>query len=47
VVRNGDHYREEIWGYSVGSTWVANSGLMASSGTMRPAMTWLMDLLGR
>ena len=36
-----------IWGYVVGSTWVANSGLMTSSGTMRPAMTWLMDFLGR
>jgi len=36
-----------IWGYIVGSTWVANSGLMTSSGTMRPAMTWLMDFLGR
>ena len=36
-----------IWGYIVGSTWVANSGLMTSSGTKRPAMTWLMDFLGR
>jgi endo-1,4-beta-xylanase len=36
-----------IWGYIVGSTWVANSGLMTSSGSMRPAMTWLMDFLGR
>ena len=36
-----------IWGYIVGSTWVANSGLMTSSGAMRPAMTWLMDFLGR
>jgi endo-1,4-beta-xylanase len=36
-----------IWGYIVGSTWVTNSGLMTSSGTMRPAMTWLMDFLGR
>jgi endo-1,4-beta-xylanase len=36
-----------IWGYIVGSTWVANSGLMTSSGTMRPAMTWLMGFLGR
>jgi endo-1,4-beta-xylanase len=36
-----------IWGYIVGSTWVSNSGLMTSSGTMRPAMTWLMDFLGR
>jgi endo-1,4-beta-xylanase len=36
-----------IWGYIVGSTWETNSGLMSSSGTMRPAMTWLMDFLGR
>jgi endo-1,4-beta-xylanase len=36
-----------IWGYIVGATWVTNSGLMTSSGTMRPAMTWLMDFLGR
>ncbi len=36
-----------IWGYIVGSTWVANSGLMTSSGTQRPAMVWLMDFIGR
>jgi len=36
-----------IWGYVVGSTWQTNSGLMSSSGTMRPAMTWLLNLLGR
>jgi endo-1,4-beta-xylanase len=36
-----------IWGYIVGATWVTNSGLMTSSGTMRPAMTWLLDFLGR
>ncbi|HZY06371.1 MAG TPA: endo-1,4-beta-xylanase, partial [Ilumatobacteraceae bacterium] len=36
-----------LWGYVVGSTWVANSGLITSSGTMRPAMTWLMSFLGR
>ena len=36
-----------LWGYIVGSTWVANSGLISSSGTMRPAMTWLMSFLGR
>ena len=35
------------WGYIVGSTWESNTGLMQSSGTMRPAMTWLMDFLGR
>jgi endo-1,4-beta-xylanase len=36
-----------IWGYIVGSTWETNSGLLTSSGTMRPAMTWLMSFLGR
>jgi endo-1,4-beta-xylanase len=36
-----------LWGYVVGSTWETNSGLMTSSGTMRPAMTWLMGFLGR
>jgi len=36
-----------IWGYVVGSTWRANTGLMTSSGTLRPAMTWLMGFLGR
>ena len=35
------------WGYLVGATWVANSGLIQSNGTKRPAMTWLMDFLGR
>jgi endo-1,4-beta-xylanase len=36
-----------IWGYITGATWETNSGLMSSSGTMRPAMTWLMGFLGR
>jgi endo-1,4-beta-xylanase len=36
-----------LWGYIVGSTWETNSGLMSSSGTLRPAMSWLMDFLGR
>jgi endo-1,4-beta-xylanase len=36
-----------LWGYVVGATWESNSGLMQSSGTMRPAMSWLMDFLGR
>ena len=35
------------WGYIVGQTWRANTGLMSSTGTMRPAMTWLMDFLHR
>jgi endo-1,4-beta-xylanase len=36
-----------VWGYVVGATWETNSGIMQSSGTMRPAMTWLMSFLGR
>lgn len=36
-----------VWGYIVGATWQANTGLMTSEGTMRPAMSWLMDVLGR
>ncbi len=36
-----------VWGYSVGCTWRDNAGLMRPDGTMRPAMAWLMDLLGR
>jgi endo-1,4-beta-xylanase len=36
-----------LWGYIEGATWVANSGLMDTNGNMRPAMTWLMDFLGR
>jgi endo-1,4-beta-xylanase len=36
-----------IWGYIVGATWQSNTGIMQSSGTMRPAMTWLMSFLQR
>ena len=36
-----------IWGYVSGATWKPNTGLMSSSGTQRPAMTWLMDFLKR
>jgi GH35 family endo-1,4-beta-xylanase len=36
-----------LWGYVVGSTWVPNSGLIQPNGTPRPAMTWLMNYLGR
>jgi endo-1,4-beta-xylanase len=36
-----------LWGYVVGQTWLSNSGLMSSAGQQRPAMTWLMDYLGR
>jgi len=35
------------WGYLEGQTWETNSGLMSTSGTERPAMTWLMQFLGR
>jgi len=35
------------WGYIVGSTWVTNSGLIQTNGTKRPAMTWLLEYLGR
>ena len=30
-----------IWGYLNGATWISNSGLLNSSGTERPSMTWL------
>ena len=36
-----------VWGYIVGATWETNTGIMKSDGTMRPAMSWLMDFLGR
>jgi endo-1,4-beta-xylanase len=36
-----------VWGYIQGSTWLPNTGLMQSNGTMRPAMSWLMNFLGR
>lgn len=35
-----------LWGWIHGSTWVANSGLIRN-GQPRPAMTWLMEVLGR
>jgi len=38
-----------IWGWIVGRTWsqAPNSGLVSQSGQPRPAMTWLMEELGR
>jgi endo-1,4-beta-xylanase len=36
-----------LWGYIVGATWLQNTGLMQDNGTMRPAMTWLLQYLGR
>lgn len=45
---NNDHVAGiTLWGYVEGSTWLTNSGIMSSSGELRPAMTWLMDFLGR
>jgi endo-1,4-beta-xylanase len=35
------------WGYITGMTWRSNTGLMSSSGTKRPALTWLMSFLKR
>jgi endo-1,4-beta-xylanase len=35
-----------LWGYIYGSTWKPNTGLIRN-GTFRPAMTWLMDFVGR
>jgi endo-1,4-beta-xylanase len=34
-----------LWGYIEGATWEANTGLMTSTGTMRPAMSWLVNYL--
>jgi endo-1,4-beta-xylanase len=34
-----------LWGYIEGATWETNTGLMTSSGAMRPAMTWLVNFL--
>ena len=36
-----------LWGYIIGATWRANTGLVSTTGTTRPAMTWLMNFLGR
>ncbi len=36
-----------LWGYIEGATWLPNTGLMTSTGQMRPAMTWLMGYLNR
>ena len=35
-----------VWGWMMGYTWISNSGLVNGT-TPRPAMTWLMDYLGR
>jgi endo-1,4-beta-xylanase len=36
-----------LWGYIVGSTWKDGTGLMTPEGEPRPAMTWLLNYLGR
>ena len=36
-----------LWGYIEGATWETNSGLLSTSGTLRPALSWLMGFLGR
>ncbi len=36
-----------LWGYVYGKTWVTGSGLIQDNGSPRPAMTWLMNYLGR
>ena len=33
------------WGYLEGHTWIANSHLIRSNGTERPALTWLKDYI--
>jgi endo-1,4-beta-xylanase len=33
------------WGYLVGATWRTGTGLLNSSGTERPALTWLVDYI--
>ncbi|WFR58879.1 endo-1,4-beta-xylanase [Anaerocolumna sp. AGMB13025] len=34
-----------FWGYAQGHTWIANSYLLRSNGTERPALTWLKQYL--
>jgi endo-1,4-beta-xylanase len=36
-----------LWGYVYGQTWMPNTGILRSDGSMRPAMSWLMSYLGR
>ena len=35
------------WGYQQGQTWETNTWLLTSSNTERPALSWLMQFLGR
>ena len=36
-----------LWGYVAGKTWRDGTGLIQDNGTPRPAMTWLMNYLGK
>lgn len=36
-----------LWGYVYGTTWRTGTGLIHPDGRHRPAMTWLMEYLGR
>jgi endo-1,4-beta-xylanase len=36
-----------LWGYVYGQTWMTNTGILRSDGSMRSAMKWLMSYLGR
>jgi endo-1,4-beta-xylanase len=48
VFYNHPHVRGiTLWGYVYGSTWVTGSGLIRTDGSHRPAMTWLMNYIGR
>lgn len=48
VFWNHPHVRGiTLWGYVNGRTWIEGSGLISENGTPRPAMTWLMNYIGR
>ena len=36
-----------LWGYVNGATWKPHTGLLSSDGVERPALTWLVDFVGR
>jgi endo-1,4-beta-xylanase len=45
--RSADYIRGiTLWGWIDGATWIPNTGLV-KSGVPRPAMSWLMQTLGR
>jgi GH35 family endo-1,4-beta-xylanase len=35
-----------LWGYVNGATWIGGTGLISSSGTEKPALTWLKNYVG-